>query len=57
MHYFGAPYFSGGLGRFTSPDEPLNDEYSFDPQSWNMYSYGRNNPLKYTDIKLSDSVR
>jgi hypothetical protein len=38
---------SAAQGRFTSPD-PLPG-WEKDPQSWNMYSYGRNNPLKYID--------
>lgn len=49
LDYFGARYFSGAQGRFTSPDLPLIDQHPEDPQSWNLYSYARNNPLKYTD--------
>lgn len=49
LDYFGARYFSGPQGRFTSPDQPLLDQTSNDPQSWNLYSYARNNPLLYTD--------
>ncbi len=49
LDFFGARYFSGAQGRFTSPDQPIIDQFPQDPQSWNMYSYGRNNPLKYTD--------
>ena len=49
LHYFGARYYSGGLGRFTSPDEPLAGEDPSSPQSWNLYSYGLNNPLLYSD--------
>ncbi len=51
LDYFGARYFSGAQGRFASPD-PGNASgflYPEDPQSWNGYSYGRNNPLKYVD--------
>jgi RHS repeat-associated protein len=63
LDYFGARYFSGAQGRFTSPD-PLdwlswqngNDEdrekfqqFIGDPQGFNQYSYARNNPLKYVD--------
>lgn len=40
---------SPAQGRFTSPDRPFADQHIGDPQSWNMYSYGRNNPLVYTD--------
>jgi len=46
---FLARYYSGPQGRFTSADEPLADQGADDPQSWNLFSYGRNNPLRYTD--------
>jgi RHS repeat-associated protein len=49
LDYFGARYFSGAQGRFTSPDDFRNDSATQNPQSWNLYSYGRNNPLRYTD--------
>jgi RHS repeat-associated protein len=49
LDYFGARYFSGAQGRFTSPDKPFVDQTESDPQSWNLYAYGRNNPLRYTD--------
>jgi RHS repeat-associated protein len=49
LDYFGARYFSGAQGRFTSPDAPFADQNPADPQSWNLYAYGRNNPLRYTD--------
>jgi RHS repeat-associated protein len=34
---FGARYYSGAQGRFTSPDEPFIDQDESDPQSWNLY--------------------
>jgi RHS repeat-associated protein len=46
---FGARYLSGAMGRFTSADSPFADQQSDDPQSWNLYAYARNNPLKYVD--------
>ena len=49
LDYFGARYYGGAMGRFTGADEPLVDQDQGDPQSWNLYSYGRNNPLRYTD--------
>lgn len=49
LDYFGARYFSGAQGRFTSPDVPLLDQHPEDPQSWNLYSYVRNNPLRFVD--------
>ena len=49
LDYFGARYFSGAQGRFTSADNFLNDTTAQDPQSWNLYVYVRNNPLRYVD--------
>jgi RHS repeat-associated protein len=49
LDFFGARYFSGAQGRFTSPDAPFNDQHPEDPQSWNLYAYARGNPLLYTD--------
>ena len=46
---FGARYFGSSLGRFMSPDDPNVDLDPADPQSWNLYSYVRNNPLDNTD--------
>jgi RHS repeat-associated protein len=48
---FGARYNSSQYGRFMIPDPEnisavLNSD---DPQSWDSYAYGRNNPLRYTD--------
>jgi RHS repeat-associated protein len=47
LDYFGARYFSGAQGRFTSVDPGRAD--STNPQSWNRYVYAINNPLKYID--------
>jgi RHS repeat-associated protein len=44
LDYFGARYYGSSMGRFISPDDG-SDQNPFDPQSWNLYSYGRNNPL------------
>ncbi len=49
LDYFGARYMSSAQGRFTSPDAPFADQNVGDPQSWNLYTYGRNNPLRYVD--------
>ena len=49
LDYFGARYYAGALGRFTSPDAPFIDQTRLDPQSWNLYGYVRNNPLRYID--------
>ncbi len=55
LDFFEARYFSSAQGRFTSPDwsenpEPVPYADLRDPQSLNLYTYGRNNPLKNRDI-------
>ena len=48
--FFGARYFSGAQGRFTSPDpKQITTMQVLDQQQWNMYSYVRNSPLIATD--------
>jgi RHS repeat-associated protein len=52
--YFGARYFASTMGRFLSPDwsakaEPVPYAKLDDPQSLNLYSYVRNNPLSRVD--------
>jgi len=49
LDYFGARYYGSSLGRFTSPDRPFADQKPRDPQSWNLYSYVTNNPLRFVD--------
>ena len=49
LDYFEARYYSNTQGRLTSADEPFADQEEDDPQSWNLYSYVRNNPLRYID--------
>lgn len=49
LDYFQARYFSGAGGRFTSADAPFADQRASNPQSWNLYSYTRNNPLVRVD--------
>lgn len=49
LDYFGARYYSNIQGRFTSPDQPFADQEEEDPQSWNLYSYVRNNPVLFVD--------
>jgi RHS repeat-associated protein len=45
LDYFGARYFSGAQGRFTSPDPVmLTATRLLDPQGLNLYSYTRNRP-------------
>jgi RHS repeat-associated protein len=52
--YFGARYYASSLGRFMSPDwaakiMPVPYAKLDDPQSLNLYSYVRNNPLSRVD--------
>jgi RHS repeat-associated protein len=49
LDYFRARYYGSTTGRFMSPDDFLNDTHPTDPQSWNLYTYVRNNPLRYID--------
>jgi RHS repeat-associated protein len=49
LDYFLARYMSSAQGRFTSPDAPFADQVVGDPQSWNLYSYVRNNPMSFVD--------
>jgi hypothetical protein len=37
------------MGRFLSPDPLMASTKAWDPQTWNRYTYGRNNPLKMID--------
>jgi len=46
---FGARYYANTKGRFMSPDEVFADQHTANPQSWNLYSYARNNPLGLVD--------
>ena len=54
LDYFGARYYASSMGRFMSPDwaakaEPVPYAKCWtDPQSLNLYSYVRNNPLGTT---------
>ncbi|HQZ15390.1 MAG TPA: RHS repeat-associated core domain-containing protein [Vicinamibacteria bacterium] len=50
LDYFGARYYGAKTGRFTTIDPVFTwQENLEDPQRWNRYAYGRNNPLKYAD--------
>ena len=50
-----ARYYGDGLPRFLSPDpdEPWNE---LDAQTWNLYSYVANNPLRFLDPAGLDMV-
>ncbi|WP_158942887.1 RHS repeat-associated core domain-containing protein [Granulicella sp. S190] len=54
LDYFGARYYASSMGRFMSPDwaakvTPVPYAVLPDPQSLNLYSYVRNNPLSRAD--------
>lgn len=49
MDFFGARYISAAQGRFTSPDPSRLSAFIDNPQTWNMYSYTYNNPLRFVD--------
>ncbi len=50
LDYFGARYYASNIGRFTTADpaHTLTDNL-VDPQRWNRYAYGRNNPFRFVD--------
>ncbi len=48
LDYMHARYYSPWMGRFLSTD-PINSGKPGAPQSWNKYTYGLNNPMKYVD--------
>jgi RHS repeat-associated protein len=53
-YYDHARSLETGNGRFLSPD--LLGGKITDPQSWNRYTYARNNPLRYVDPNGEDIV-
>jgi len=56
LDYFEARYYASTQGRFTSVDPLLASAKRMNPQTWNRYSYGLNNPLRYTDPDGEDPV-
>jgi RHS repeat-associated protein len=57
LDYFGARYFASTQGRFASVDPVmLKKDRLLDPQRINLYSYTRNNPLKYIDPDGADLI-
>lgn len=47
LYDFGARVYRADLGRFMTPDTVVPDPGN--SQSWNRYTFVRNNPLRYTD--------
>lgn len=57
LDYFGARYFSGAQGRFTSADPIFVTSARLrDPQMFNLYGYSRNNPFRFFDPTGLDPV-
>ena len=49
LDYFGARYYGSTMGRWMSPDPGNIGADPTNPQSWNMYAYVLNNPLRFVD--------
>ncbi len=49
LDYFGARSYNNVFARFTSSDLPFADQHTTNPQTWNLYMYALNNPLKNVD--------
>jgi RHS repeat-associated protein len=49
LDFFGARYYSGAQGRFTSVDPAFESENVENPQTWNRYTYVHNRPLTLAD--------
>ena len=50
LDYFGGRYYAARTARFTTLDPVLDDEAArVDPQKWNRYAYGLNNPVRFVD--------
>lgn len=50
LDYFGARFYSSALGRFLEADPiVITGARQSDPQTLNLFKYGRNNPLKFLD--------
>ncbi len=48
LDYFEARYYASTQGRFTGADNP-GFSNGTDPQTWNLYAYTANNPLRRVD--------
>jgi len=49
LYNFNARFYASFQGRFMSPDPGNLGADTMHPQSWNMYSYVLNNPLRFID--------
>jgi RHS repeat-associated protein len=48
LDYAGARYYHSQTGRFTTPDDSIYID-PLNPQTWNLYAYALNNPLRWVD--------
>jgi RHS repeat-associated protein len=53
--YASARYYNNNFGRFWSPD-PAGAAHVNDPQSWNLYAYGGNDPANNSDPSGLDTI-
>ena len=49
LDYAQQRYYSSQIARFTTPDSYLGSATPEEPQSWNRYSYVRNDPANFLD--------
>ena len=56
LDFFEARYYASTQGRFTSADPLQASARRRNPQTWNRYTYGLNNPLRFTDPDGENSV-
>ena len=49
LDYFFARYYSAIQGRFTNCGSSRNHARTSNPQSFNRYSFNRNNPVRFID--------
>ena len=49
LDHFGAREYRNIWGRFTAVDPVISDDAPVEPQLWNRYAYGLNNPGRYID--------
>jgi RHS repeat-associated protein len=56
LDFFEARYYASTQGRFTSADPLQASAKRRNPQTWNRYTYGVNNPLRFTDPDGEDAV-
>lgn len=51
LDYFGSRYYESNQGTFLKPDEPFADQDVNSPQSFGLYTYVQNSPLRFTDFE------